>query len=316
MRWGEYRYHALDYHLRTVYGEKLYKASLQSGCTCPNRDGTLGEKGCIFCSAGGSGDFAAPASLSVTEQLSCAQSLIQKKHKDGGLIAYFQSYTNTYGPVERLRTLFQEAIDAPDVRILSIATRPDCLSDEILDLLAELHRQKPVWIELGLQTIHEETARRIRRGYSYSVFLDAVEKLHALEIPVIVHVILALPGESHAMMLETIQALNELPISGIKLQLLHVLKDTELAQDYNDHPFWIPTMEEYFSLLCDCICHLRPDIVIHRLTGDGPKRLLIAPLWTGNKRLVLNSLRKYMKDHDVWQGKDVDQLPLQHPEYN
>ena len=306
VRWGEARYHSLNYHLRTVYGEKLYKVSLQSGCTCPNRDGTLGTRGCIFCSAGGSGDFAAPASLPVSEQLACARRLIASKHKEGGLIAYFQSYTNTYGPVQRLKPLFQEALDAPDVRILSIATRPDCLDDAVLSMLAGLHRQKPVWVELGLQTIHEDTAAWTRRGYTYPVFTEAVEKLHRLGIPVIVHVILGLPGESRAEMLQTIQAVNALPVSGIKLQLLHVLRGTDLAQYYEAHPFWIPSMEEYFSLLCSCICQLRPDIVIHRLTGDGPKNLLIAPLWTGRKRLVLNALGKYMKEQDIWQGKTYD----------
>lgn len=303
VRWGERRYYALDYYLKETYHEKMYKLSLNGGCTCPNRDGTCGTKGCIFCSEGGSGDFAPEADLSIKEQLAAGKGQIRQKYHGNSYIAYFQAFTNTYAPVSHLRAMFTEAIADPEVKILSIATRPDCLSPEVLALLAELNQQKPVWIELGLQTIHETTARFIRRGYELSVFEEAVRQLREINITVIVHVILFLPGESEADMLKTITYLNAMPVQGIKLQLLHILENTDLADVYRKTPFPVPNMETYFRVLGKCICHLRPDIVIHRLTGDGPKSLLIAPLWTGNKRLVLNALRKYLCEENIWQGK-------------
>lgn len=304
VRWGEKRYYSLDYYLKETYGEKLYKISLNGGCTCPNRDGTLGTRGCIFCSEGGSGDFAADSFLPIPEQLAFGKALVSKKYNGNGYIAYFQAYTNTYAPVSHLRRIFTEAISDPEVRILSIATRPDCLNDDILSLLEELNKIKPVWIELGLQTIHSRTSDFIRRGYELCVFENAVHELVKRNIKVITHVILFLPGEEKSDMLDTIYHLNKLPIHGIKLQLLHILKHTDLADYYSASPFPVPDMDTYFDVLGDCICHLRPDIVIHRLTGDGPKSLLIAPLWTGNKRLVLNTLQKYFREKNVWQGKD------------
>lgn len=304
VRWGERRYYALDYYLKETYHEKMYKLSLNGGCTCPNRDGTCGTRGCIFCSEGGSGDFAPEAGISVKDQLAAGKEQVSQKYHGNSYIAYFQAFTNTYAPVSHLRAMFTEAIADPEVKILSIATRPDCLSPEILALLAELNQQKPVWIELGLQTIHETTARFIRRGYGLSVFEEAVRQLRKINITVIVHVILFLPGESEADMLKTITYLNTMPVQGIKLQLLHILENTDLADVYRKTPFPIPDMETYFRVLGTCICHLRPDIVIHRLTGDGPKSLLIAPLWTGNKRLVLNSLQKYFREENIWQGKN------------
>ncbi len=304
VRWGERRYYALDYYLKETYHEKMYKLSLNGGCTCPNRDGTCGTRGCIFCSEGGSGDFAPEAGISVKDQLAAGKEQVSQKYHGNSYIAYFQAFTNTYAPVSHLRAMFTEAIADPEVKILSIATRPDCLSPEILALLAELNQQKPVWIELGLQTIHETTARFIRRGYGLSVFEEAVRQLRKINITVIVHVILFLPGESEADMLKTITYLNTMPVQGIKLQLLHILENTDLADVYRETPFPVPDMETYFRVLGTCICHLRPDIVIHRLTGDGPKSLLIAPLWTGNKRLVLNSLQKYFREENIWQGKN------------
>lgn len=303
--WGEKRYYSLDYYLKQTYGEKLYKLSLNGGMTCPNRDGTLGSRGCIFCSQGGSGDFAASASLPVSEQIEQAKARIARKYAGCSYIAYFQAYTNTYGPVERLRKLFLEAISHPEVRILAIATRPDCLDEEVLALLRELNRIKPVWIELGLQTIHPQTARFIRRGYPLSVFQDAVLRLREAGICVVVHTILALPGETPSMMLETLHYLNTLDIQGIKLQLLHILKHTDLADHFQKHPFWVPSLEEYTELLGLCLCHIRPDIVIHRITGDGPKSLLIAPSWSGDKKRVLNQLHACLKTHDLWQGKEL-----------
>ena len=304
VRWGEKRYYSLDYYLKTTYGEKLYKISLDGGMTCPNRDGTLGTRGCIFCSRGGSGDFAEKHTLSVTEQIESGKKQSAKKYTGSSYIAYFQAYTNTYASIEYLEKLYTEAIMHPDIRILSIATRPDCLSEEILDLLERLNQIKPVWIELGLQTIHEKTARYIRRGYELPVFERAVSELRRRRIDVIVHTILYLPGETTQDMLQTIQYLNGQDIQGIKLQLLHVLKDTDLADIYEADPFPVPEPEAYYELLGKCICHLRPDIVIHRLTGDGPKNLLITPLWTCNKRQVLNQLQSYFKTHDIWQGKE------------
>ena len=308
VRWGEKRYNSLDYYIKETFHEKLYKLSLNAGCTCPNRDGTCGTRGCIFCSRGGSGDFAADVSLSIPEQLRVEKEKKKSKYSGHSYIAYFQAYTNTYGPLEVLEKAFTQALTDPEVKVLSIATRPDCLSAEILDLLERLSLIKPVWIELGLQTIHESTAEFIRRGYPLPVFEEALKKLLALGLSVIVHTILYLPGESEADMLETIEYLNRQDIQGIKLQLLHVLKDTDLYDYYLEHPFFLPTMEEYLEFLGTCLCCLRPDIVIHRLTGDGPKSLLAAPLWTGNKRLVLNQMEKSFRERDIWQGKHYHAL--------
>lgn len=302
--WGEKRYHSLDYYIKETFGEKLYKISLDGGMTCPNRDGTLGNKGCIFCSAGGSGDFAGDRNVSIKEQLEYGRQLVKRKHTGSSYIAYFQAYTNTYAPVSYLEKIFTEAICEPDIKVLSIATRPDCLSPEILELLSRLNQIKPVWVELGLQTIHKASADFIRRGYDLDVFEKAVYDLKQIGISIIVHTILCLPNETEQQMLATIHYLNNLPIQGIKLQLLHVLKNTDLADYYEAHNFFLPTLEEYLLLLGKLISHLRPDIVIHRITGDGPKLLLIAPLWTSNKRLVLNSIQKYLKESDIWQGKE------------
>ncbi len=301
--WSGRPYHSLDYHIRQTFGEKLYKISLDAGLTCPNRDGTLGERGCIFCSQGGSGDFASDRRLSITEQIESGKQQSAGKFKGSGYIAYFQAYTNTYGPVSRLRRLFLEAASHPDIRALSIATRPDCLGHKVLELLKEVNQIKPVWVELGLQTIHERTAAFIRRGYTFPVFEQAVRNLRAAGLDVIVHVILFLPGETQEDMYQTIRQLNRMDIQGIKLQLLHILKGTDLAGFYESHPFFIPCMEDYFRVLGGCLGMLRPDIVIHRLTGDGPKELLIAPLWTGNKRYVLNQFHAYLKRQHIWQGR-------------
>lgn len=307
MDWNGKPYHSLDYEMKKSFGTKVYKIALDGGMTCPNRDGTLGSRGCIFCSAGGSGDFAVKLRPSVSEQIEEATARIERKMgSSGGYIAYFQSYTNTYAPVEWLRKLFTEAICHPDVRVLSIATRPDCLPGEVVDLLAELNTIKPVWVELGLQTIHEDTAAFIRRGYELSCFEDALLRLRSRGLDVIVHVILGLPGENRTRMLETVNYLAHQDIQGIKLQLLHVLQDTDLAQYYEKDGFPVMTLEEYIDLVIDCIAILPPRIVIHRLTGDGPKKLLLAPLWSGNKRLVLNTLTKRLKERGVTQGESND----------
>lgn len=301
--WNDKRYQSLDYYLKSKYGEKIYKLSLNGGMTCPNRDGTLGFNGCIFCSEGGSGDFASSSLLSITKQIENAKSLIRNKSTSSKYIAYFQAFTNTYGPIDHLRSIYYEAIRNPDVLILSIATRPDCLNDEVLALLDELNRIKPVWIELGLQTIHEKSALLIRRGYELSCFDSAVLKLANLNISIIVHVILGLPYETADDMLETISYISKLPINGIKLQLLHVLKNTDLASLYNDNDFHILTLEEYTDIVIRSIEIVPKLMVIHRITGDGPKSLLIEPLWSTNKKHVLNTINKEFKSRDTWQGR-------------
>ena len=271
--------------------------------TCPNRDGTLGNRGCIFCSAGGSGDFAGNRQDSITEQIEKQIASIRKKRNADRFIAYFQAYTNTYAPVEYLRKIYTEAISHPNVVAVSIGTRPDCLGEEVLDLLEELNHIKPVWVELGLQSIHEKTARYIRRGYPLSCFNTAVKNLRERNLEVIVHTILGLPYETKEDILATMEYLNHMDIQGIKLQLLHVLKGTDLAEDYLAGKFQVYSMEEYLDLLIDCLEHLSPDMVIHRLTGDGPKELLLAPLWSSAKRTVLNTLHQECKARNSYQGK-------------
>lgn len=302
--WDEKRYYSLDYYLKHTFGKKMYKISLNGGMTCPNRDGTLGSRGCIFCGEAGSGDFAGDSRLTITKQIEQGIPLSEKKYGSSSYIAYFQAFTNTYAPCSYLRKIFTEALEHPDIQILSIATRPDCLDYEIINLLAELNKRKPVWVELGLQTIHEDTAAFIRRGYDLPVFENAVTALRQAGIDVIIHTILGLPGEDLTRMIDTIRYLNAKDIQGIKLQLLHILKNTDLADHYANHPFHIPSMEEYFEWIGACVCRSRPDIVIHRLTGDGPKALLIEPEWSSHKRRVLNGINQYFKKHDIWQGKE------------
>lgn len=298
------RFYSLNRYLKEQFGEKVYKLALDGCMTCPNRDGTLGTKGCIFCSEGGSGDFAEKNCGNVHDQMMRAKARICQKTDARKFIAYFQSYTNTYAPVSYLEKLFRDAIAEPDVVALSIGTRPDCLSEDVVDLLSRLNREKPVWVELGLQTIHAQTAEYIRRGYDLPVFEDALQRLHRENIQVIVHIILGLPGESREDMLETVHYLaHEHRPDGIKLQLLHVLEGTDLAKDYRDGKFQTMDMDTYFRILFDCIEELPEDMVIHRLMGDGPKRILIAPQWTGNKKRVLNEMRRQMELFDVQQGK-------------
>ena len=298
------RYYSLNRYLRETFGEKVYKLALDAGMTCPNRDGTIGTGGCIFCSAGGSGDFAEGRCGSVAEQLERAKGRLRGKTGAEKFIAYFQSYTNTYAPVEYLEKLFSEAMAEESVVALSIGTRPDCLPEEVVALLEKLNRVKPVWVELGLQTIHPETARYIRRGYDLHVYEDALRRLRAAGLTVIVHVILGLPGETREMMLATIDYLaGPHRPDGIKLQLLHVLEGTDLADEYRAGKFRTMEMGEYFDLLFECLGRLPADMVIHRLTGDGPKRTLIAPKWTADKKRVLNALRRELENRDIWQGE-------------
>ncbi|MCI8327746.1 MAG: TIGR01212 family radical SAM protein, partial [Lachnospiraceae bacterium] len=290
--WNEKRYYSLDCYLKETFGEKVYRIALNGGMTCPNRDGTLGTKGCIFCSEGGSGDFASPSHLPIFDQIEYGKQKLVKKFPCKHFIAYFQAYTNTYAPLPYLKKIFTEAIEHPDIVVLSIATRPDCLNEEILELLTDLNRIKPVWIELGLQTIHPKTANFIRRGYDYDCFLQAVHRLQERNIPIITHLILGLPGENRSMILESVKTISSLPVEGIKLQLLHILQNTDLADYYEKTKFSIFTLEEYTELIVDCLEWIPQNIVIHRLTGDGPSNLLIAPLWSTRKRSVLNLIHR------------------------
>lgn len=298
------RYLSLNTYLRQRFGQKVYKLALDGGMTCPNRDGTVGTGGCIFCSAGGSGDFAeSRCAGSVTEQIDRAVARIRQKTDAEKYIAYFQSYTNTYAPVEYLRKTFTAAIRHPQVAVLSIATRPDCLPDEVLELLAELNREKPVWVELGLQTIHAESASYIRRGYDLPCFEEATENLRRIGIETIVHVILGLPGEAKEDMVETAKYLAHRDIQGIKLQLLHVLEGTDLAKDFEKGLFEAMNLEEYMDALFACLEVLPPEMVVHRITGDGPKKILLAPQWSSNKKLVLNTIQRELERRDIRQGK-------------
>lgn len=307
--WENKRYHSLDFELKELYGQKIYKLSLNGGMSCPNRDGTLDTRGCIFCSKGGSGDFAASPLLTITQQIEEAKKLLAAKlvnQTTVKYIAYFQAYTNTHAPVEYLRNIFNEAINHPDIVILSIATRPDCLSDDVIQLLNELNMKKPVWVELGLQTIHEESARLIRRAYPLSVFETAVNRLRRHNIAVIVHTIIGLPKESKHDILKTMEYISKLPIQGLKLQLLHVLKGTDLGIMYEEGLFReILSLEEYVDIVISSLELLPKDIVIHRITGDGPKKLLLAPDWSANKKLVLNRIHNQMKERDTYQGKKL-----------
>ncbi len=300
------RYYSLNSYLQKRYGEKIYKLALNGGMTCPNRDGTLDTRGCIFCSAGGSGEFAEVGA--VRQQIEAAKQRLSHKQTGSKFIAYFQAYTNTYAPAEYLKDLYMQVLEMEDIVGLSIGTRPDCLPQGVLSLLEELNQIKPVWIELGLQTIHEETARFIRRGYELPCFEHAVTELRRRHIEVIVHLIFGLPGESKEDMLESVRYVNQADIQGVKLQLLHVLKDTDLAQlylsmqDVTDEAFHVLSMEKYIDVLCDAIGYLSPDIVIHRLTGDGPKKLLIAPKWSEDKKRVLNAIQRELKIRGIVQG--------------
>jgi len=286
-------YTSVNEHLQKQFGEKVYKLSLNAGLTCPNRDGTISTGGCAFCSAEGSGDFAMSKG-SITRQLEDARLLLSAKTDCNKFIAYFQAFTNTYGPIEYLRQLFTEAINYPDVVVLSIATRCDCIDDEILSLLVELNKIKPVWVELGLQSIHEATLQSMNCGYTFEQFKKTASLLSNAGIDVISHIILGFPDETREMMLSPVSEVCKLPISGIKLQLLHVLEGTELARRYRDNPWPMMTMEEYCQLVFDCLA-LRPDnIVVHRITGDGPRKLLIAPLWSTDKKRVLNTINQLL----------------------
>lgn len=296
-------YTALSPTFKNRFGCKVYKLSLSANCTCPNRDGTVGTRGCIFCS--GSGEFAASGTVSIPEQLEQAKFILGKKAKNAKFIAYFQDFTNTYGAVSRLEPLFEAAIEPSDVVALSIATRPDCLPPDILAMLSRLRAKKPVLVELGLQTMHEKTAAFIRRGYPLPVFEETVRKLHALGIEVVAHMILGLPGETPEMMEQTARYLGKIGVDGVKLHLLHVLRGTDLEAEYRAGKFQTLEEDEYITILERCIENLPPRVVIHRLTGDGAKRDLVAPLWSADKKRVLNEINRRFDADNVFQGSAI-----------
>lgn len=289
-------YLSFNKYLKDKFGQKVYKISLDGGFTCPNRDGKIDTRGCIFCSKGGSGDFAQNRNLSITEQIESGKKTVEKKIKSGKYIAYFQAFTNTYAPVEILRAKYSEAINHPDIVALSIATRPDCLGDDVIELLDEMNKIKPVFVELGLQTIHSDSAKYIRRGYSLEVYNEAVKKLKNIGVNIVVHIILGLPNESEEDMLESVKYVCQSQIDGIKLQLLHIIAGTDLAKDYEKGLFKTLEFDEYVELIAKCVAIIPKNIVIHRLTGDGAKKDLIAPLWSADKKRVLNAINKALRE--------------------
>lgn len=289
------KYTTLNSYLKNKFGCKVYKLAIDGGFTCPNRDGTLGTRGCIFCSRGGSGEFAESKEKSVTQQIDDGKKRVEKKIKDGKYIAYFQAFTNTYAPVCKLKSLYTEAINHPDIVALSIGTRPDCLGDDVLELLDEMNKIKPVFIELGLQTIHENTAQYIRRGYPLEVYDKAVDDLHKIGINVVTHLIIGLPGESEQDILQSVEYVCQ-KTDGIKLQLLHILEGTDLADEYRECKVDVLSLEEYTSIIKHCVEIIPDNVVIHRLTGDGAKKDLIAPLWSADKKHVLNTINKALND--------------------
>lgn len=295
------RYNSLNNYLRNKFGKKVYKISIDGGFTCPNRDGKISTGGCIFCSAKGSGDFATSKSLSITQQIEQGKERVRSKTKDNSFIAYFQAFTNTYAPIDVLVSKFTEAINHKDIVALSVATRPDCVDDNVLKLLEKLNKIKPVWVELGLQTIKESSVDYIRRGYENSVYVDTATKLRNIGIEVITHIILGLPNENKLDMLRSVDFACKYS-DGIKLQLLHILKGTDLLKDYEDSKFNALTMEQYIDILCDAVSIIPKNVVIHRLTGDGDKKILVAPLWSGNKKVVLNTINKTFEERNIVQG--------------
>lgn len=295
------RYNSLNNYLRNKFGKKVYKISIDGGFTCPNRDGKISTGGCIFCSAKGSGDFATSKSLSITQQIEQGKERVRSKTKDNSFIAYFQAFTNTYAPIDVLESKFTEAINHKDIVALSVATRPDCVDDNVLKLLEKLNKIKPVWVELGLQTIKESSVDYIRRGYENFVYVDTATKLKNSGIEVITHIILGLPNENKLDMLRSVDFACKYS-DGIKLQLLHILKGTDLLKDYENSKFNALTMEQYIDILCDAVSIIPKNVVIHRLTGDGDKKILVAPLWSGNKKVVLNTINKTFEERNIIQG--------------
>ena len=302
--WNGKRYHSLNYFLRNKFGEKIYKISLDGGFTCPNRDGKVAKGGCTFCSARGSGDFAGSRILSITEQFADRKEMMEKKWKDGKYIAYFQAYTNTYAPVEELRKKYEEALAQKNVIALSIATRPDCLDDDILDYLEELNKKTYLWVELGLQTINDKTARNFNRGYDFETFDSSLKKLQERGIEVVVHTIFGLPGETKEDMLKTVDYVAHSGAQGVKFHLLHLMQGTKMVEQYESGELQLLSKEDYIDLICKGIAMIPEEMVVHRLTGDAPRQSLIGPMWSLKKWEVLNDIAKALADNNIWQGKD------------
>lgn len=306
--WYDKRYHSLNYFLRNKFGSKVFKISLDGGFYCPNRDGTISTGGCIYCSAKGSGDFAGDRQRSIHDQFREMKEIMNKKWKSSKYIAYFQAYTNTYGPIDVLKKKYEEAIREEGVIALAIATRPDCLGEDVLDLLEEINKKTYLWIELGLQTVNNNTSKIINRGYELEVFEQAVKNLRERNIDVVVHTIFGLPGENKDQMLDTVRYVSKLDIQGIKFHLLHLLKDTPLVKLYDQGKLEFLTQEEYVDLICTSISMLPPEMVVHRLTGDAPRNLLIGPIWSLKKWEVLNDIDKKLKDENIYQGLNYNKL--------
>lgn len=296
------RYNTLNIEMKKVFGEKIMKLSLDGGFTCPNRDGTLGNKGCIFCSEEGSGEFAGSRFVSIIEQVESQKKLVSRKNKSNRYIAYFQSFTNTYGPVERLEKIYDEALNVDGIVGLAIATRPDCLDEDVLELLSRLNKRTFLWIELGLQSIHEDSAKFIRRGYPLSTYNNAIEELKKRNIKAVTHLIIGLPHETKEDILESVKLVAKTDTWGVKLHSLYIQKETDLYKYYLNNPFPIFSKDEYVDIIVDALRLLPRDMVIHRVTGDGKKDLLIEPKWSGDKLNVLTSIDKELKNRDVFQG--------------
>lgn len=302
--WNGKRYHSLNYYLRNKFGEKVYKISLDGGFTCPNRDGKAGTGGCTFCSARGSGDYAGSRVLSIAKQFDDRKEMMEKKWKNGKCIAYFQAYTNTYAPVDVLREKYEEALKQENVIAISIATRPDCIDDEVLDFLDELNKKTYLMVELGLQTINDETARKFNRGYDFVVFDETLKKLKERNIDVVVHTIFGLPGETKEDMLKTIDYVAHTGAQGIKFHLLHLMEGTKMVEQYESGELQLLSKEDYIDLICKGVAMLPEEMVVHRLTGDAPRDLLIGPMWSLKKWEVLNDIDKTLEDNNIWQGKE------------
>ena len=302
--WNGKRYNSLNYFLRNKFNEKIYKISLDGGFGCPNRDGKVSFGGCTFCSERGSGDYAGNRILSITDQFKDRKNIMKKKWKEGKYLAYFQAYTNTYAPVNELKRKYEEALSQENVVGISIATRPDCLSDDVMNLLEEISKKTYLWVELGLQTVNDETAKKFNRGYEFKIFEEGIKKLQDRNIEVVVHTILGLPGESKEDMLKTIDYVAHSKAQGIKFHLLHLMKGTKMVDDYENGSLRLLDQDEYIDLICEGISMLPEEMVVHRLTGDSPRDSLIGPMWSLKKWEVLNSIDKKLVENDVWQGKN------------
>lgn len=303
MKWQDKRFYSLNFYLRELFNEKVFKLSVDGGFTCPNRDGKIATNGCIFCSKEGSGEFAASRNLNIQDQIQQQIDLLKEKWPKGKCIVYFQNFTNTYDSKDILLEKYSSAIKFENIVGLAIATRADCINEDVISVLKEISKKTFIWIEIGLQSIHEKSANFVRRGYSLDVFEKALTLLNNANIPVVVHTILGLPTESKKDILSTMDYLSQKNIKGIKMHLLHILKNTDLYDYYKNNPFDLPNKDEYVNLIVESLEHLSPDIVIHRMTGDGNKSDLIAPLWSLNKRDILNKIDKKLKEKDTYQGK-------------